>query len=424
MAKKRGNSEGSIYHMQDGRWRAAVSLGYRNGKPVRKVYTAATRSAVQKKLTRALRDQQMGLPIVGERETVGHFLKHWLEHVATNKVRTSTLDSYSWIVEKHLIPGLGRYTLSKLSPQEIQPFLNERLKSGRQPLPKRTKANPPEKSADRKQPAPPADPTLKPRTVQHIHATLRTALDQALRWNLVARNAAALVDAPRVRRQEVQPYTPEEAKKLLDALKDDRLEALYSAAMALGLRQGEALGLQWPDVDMTAGVLTVRNSLQRVKGKLQLVEVKAQKSRRTITLPQVAMAGFLRHRNRQEEERQLAGARWQETGFVFTTSIGTPLDGSTVTHRFQAALKAAGLRRIRFHDLRHTCATLLLAQGVHPRLIMEILGHSQIAITMNLYAHVIPAMQKEVASQIDAILAPPKPVATTVATKPASQAVN
>lgn len=170
--------------------------------------------------------------------------------------------------------------------------------------------------------------------------------------------------------------------------------------------------------------VTVRNSLQRVKGKLQLVEVKAQKSRRTITLPQVAVAGFLRHRNRQEEERQLAGARWQETGFVFTTSIGTPLDGSTVTHRFQAALKAAGLRRIRFHDLRHTCATLLLAQSVHPRLIMEILGHSQIAITMNLYAHVIPAMQREVASQMDAILAPAKPVATTVATKPASEAVN
>jgi len=155
-----------------------------------------------------------------------------------------------------------------------------------------------------------------------------------------------------------------------------------------------------------------------------LVEVQGHRSRHD-QRPQVARR-LVRHRSRQEEERQLAGTRWKETGFVFTTSIGTPLHGCSVTHRFQAALKAAGLRRIRFHDLRHTCATLLLAQGVHPRIIMEILGHSQIAVTMNLYAHVIPAMQKEVAAQMDAILAPPKAeesgVATSVATKPASDA--
>jgi len=212
---------------------------------------------------------------------------------------------------------------------------------------------------------------------------------------------------PRVRQTEVQPYTPEEAKKLLDELKDDRLSALYSAALAVGLRQGEALGLRWPDVDLDAGTLAVRNSLQRIDGKLQLVEVKTLKSRRTITLPKVATDALRKHRARQEQERQLAGTRWQEGSFVFTTSIGTPLEGSTVTHRFQAALKTAGLRRIRFHDLRHSCATLLLAQGVHPRVIMEILGHSQIGVTMNLYPHVLPAMRKEVVGQMDAILTPP-----------------
>jgi integrase len=416
MPKKRGCGEGSIYRMADGRWRAAISNGYRNGKPVRKVYTAATRGEVKDKLTKALRDQQMGLPIVGEKETVANFLKHWLEHVAANNVRPSTLESYRWITEKHLVPGLGRYALAKLTAQEIQAFLNERLKGGRQPHTKRTKKP--------QEPVAPANPSLSPRTVQHIHATLRTALDQALRWNLVARNVASLVDAPRVRRQEVQPYTPEEAKGLLATVATDRLEALYSAAMALGLRQGEALGLQWPDVDFAAGALTVRNSLQRVKGKLTLVEVKAQRSRRTITLPQVAISALVRHRARQEQERSFAGERWQQTGFIFTTTIGTPLDGTTVTHRFQAMLKDAGLRRIRFHDLRHTCATLLLAQGVHPRVIMEILGHSQIAITMNLYAHVIPAMQKDVAAQMDAVLAPAPPVATSVATKPVSEKVN
>ncbi len=172
-----------------------------------------------------------------------------------------------------------------------------------------------------------------------------------------------------------------------------------------------------------AGTLAVRNPFSSWMSA-SLVEVQGHRSRHD-QRPQVARR-LLRHRSRQEEERQLAGTRWKETGFVFTTSIGTPLHGCSVTHRFQAALKAAGLRRIRFHDLRHTCATLLLAQGVHPRIIMEILGHSQIAVTMNLYAHVIPAMQKEVAAQMDAILAPPKAeesgVATSVATKPASDA--
>jgi integrase len=414
MAKKRGNSEGSIYQMQDGRWRAAICTGYRNGNLTRKVYTAATRGAVKEKLTKALRDQQMGLPIVGERETVGNFLKNWLEHVASNRVRASTLESYRWITDRHLIPGLGRYRLARLSPQDIQAFLNERLKSGRQPHTKRTKESQ----------EPPANPALSARTVQHIHATLRAALDQARRWNLVAQNAAMLVDAPLVRREEIQPYSPEEARKLLIAVADDRLEALYSAAIAVGLRQGEALGLKWNDIDFATGTLAVRNSLQRVKGKLQLVEVKTQKSRRMIVLPEIAIAALRRHQARQREERAFAGERWQDSGFVFTTTIGTPLDGTTVTHRFQAILKDAGLRRIRFHDLRHTCATLLLAQGVHPRLIMEILGHSQIAITMNLYAHVSAPMQREVATRMDTVLAPPKPVATNVATKSAQEQVN
>ena len=175
--------------------------------------------------------------------------------------------------------------------------------------------------------------------------------------------------------------------------------------------------------DFEKGTLSVRSALQRVNGKLQLVEVKTGRSRRTIRLPQVAVSALLRHQARQEQERQFAGERWHETGHVFTTTIGTPLEGPTATHRFQRALKAAGLPRFRFHDLRHTCATLLLAQGVAPRLIMEILGHSQIAVTMNLYAHVLPTMQVEVAAKMDAVLAPENPVATSVATKAPAEVV-
>ena len=227
------------------------------------------------------------------------------------------------------------------------------------------------------------------------------------------RNVASLVDGPRVPHQEMRLFTPEQAQHFLNEIRDDRLEALYSVAMALGLRQGEALGLRWTDVDLTKGSLTVANSLQRINGKLQLVETKRDRSRRTVTLPQICLAALWRHSARQEEERIAAAERWRDSGFVFTTNVGTPLPGPTVTHRFQRALKAAKLPHMRFHDLRHTCATLLLAQGVHPRLVMEILGHSQIAVTMNTYSHVIPAMKQETANRMDAIL---NPVATSVAT--------
>jgi integrase len=175
------------------------------------------------------------------------------------------------------------------------------------------------------------------------------------------------------------------------------------------------------DIDLTGGTLSVNRALQRIEGKLQLVETKRNRSRRTITLPQICLSALWRHRGRQESERAEAGGRWQETGFVFTTTVGTPLDGPTVTHRFQKALTIAGLPRMRFHDLRHTCATLLLAQGVHPRLVMEILGHSQIAVTMNTYSRVIPAMRQDVANQMDQILTP---LATPVATSAKIGKVN
>ena len=247
------------------------------------------------------------------------------------------------------------------------------------------------------------------------------ALGQAERWGLIARNVATLVDSPRVPRAEIQPFTPEQARLFLESIRGDRLEALYSVAMAVGLRQGEGLGLRWQDIDMGVGKLAVNHALQRIDGKLQLVETKRDRSRRTIMLPQLSLAALWAHRACQEQERLLASERWQETGFVFTTTVGTPLDGPTVTHRFQKALRMAGLPHLRFHDLRHTCATLLLAQGVHPRLVMEILGHSQISVTMNTYSHVIPAMQREVAAKMDEILTP---VAVTVAVKTEGQGPN
>ena len=382
---KRGSNEGSIYRMKDGRWRAAVSVGWKDGKRVRKTFTGKTRSEVSEKLKATLRAQQLGLPIAPDRQTVAQFLTHWLRESAKPRVRPRTFESYSWIIRHHLIPGIGRIRLTKLGPQPIQAFLKDRRESG-----------------------------LSPRSVQHIHATLRAALGQAEKWALVPRNVAKLVEVPRVERQPVNVMSPEDVPTYFEAVRRDRLEALYVLSVALGLRQGEALGLQWDAIDFERGTLTVRCALQRVEKKLRLVEPKTARSRRTLHLPQFVTVALLAHKARQEQEREWAGTRWSHSfNLVFTTTIGTPLDSSNVTHRLHRLLERAGLRRMRFHDLRHSCASLLLSKGVHMRLIMETLGHSQISLTMDTYAHVVPSMRREVAAKMDEVF---DPVATSVAT--------
>lgn len=233
---------------------------------------------------------------------------------------------------------------------------------------------------------------------------LRDALNCALRWGFIQRNAATLVDPPRISRTEVRPLTREQTRQFLDAVAGDRFESLYLVAIATGLRQGELLGLQWNDVDLNGGTVRVRHSLQRVTGTLTLVEPKTERSRRTVKLPAIALSALHAQRRRQAEARLLAGSRWRDSGFVFATTIGTPLDATNVTHAFRRALLKAGLPRQRFHDLRHTAASLLLLQGVHPRVVMDVLGHSQISLTMNTYAHVMPALQHEAADRMDSVL--------------------
>ena len=372
---RRAPHEGTIRRRGDGRWESAVHLGYRDGKRIRKSFYGKTRREVQQKLVVALRDLQRGVAPTDDRRTTGQLLDRWLEDVAKATVRPRTFVSYSQTVRLHLRPTLGRAPLSKLSPQQVQALLNSKLTSG-----------------------------LSPRSVGIIHAVLRRALNQAVKWDLVPRNVATLVQPPRAPRAEITPLTPDQARVFLDAVRGDRLEALYSVGLALGLRQGEVLGLAWTDVDLEAGTLRVAHALQRVNGRLELVEPKSRSSRRTIPMPATVARALRVHRSRQLEERLAAGPRWRESDLVFTTSTGTPIDSRNVTRRFQAALERAGLPQLRFHDLRHTAASLMLAQGIAPRVVMETLGHSQISLTMNTYSHVVPALQREAADRMEAVV--------------------
>ncbi|MGD9724361.1 MAG: tyrosine-type recombinase/integrase [Pirellulales bacterium] len=375
MAKKRGNREGSIFQRADGRWCAVVSLGWRNGRRHRKHFYGETRADVREQLTAALRAHQQGLPVDPERQTVAQFLDRWLTDCCEPSVRPSTLRSYRDTVRLHIAPVLGKLPLAKLSPHDVQTFIKAQLAAG-----------------------------LSPRSVQYHHSVLSRALNRAVKWDLVARNVAKLVAPPRVPRHEINPFAPDEARQFLDAVAGDRDEALYTVAIALGLRRGEALGLRWDDIDFDAGTLRVRHALQRAPTGLQLTEPKSDRSRRTIATPALVARALRAHRARQLTRRLAAGSRWQDTGFVFTTSLGTPMDERAVHKRFKAVLAAAGLRHQRFHDLRHACASLLLAQGVHPRGVMEVLGHSQISLTMNTYAHVMPTLLRDAADKMDAIL--------------------
>ncbi len=381
MSKRRGPHEGSIYQRKsDNRWVGQLDMGYvetsqGRRRRYRSVY-GATRGDVAERFTKLLREQHTGTLTTAGRETVGTYAASWLGE--KSGLRPSTRRVYGWIIQRHLIPEIGTLRLEKLTPADVRRMLRRR-----------------------------ADAGLSPRRVHHFRAVLRAMLAQAVRDGLIGRNVAALSDAVRVPEHETRVFTPEQARSFLAVIQGDRLEALYGVVLALGLRQSEALGLRWQDVELDGRELHVVNGLQRIDGALRLIPPKTRRSRRTINLPDVAVTALRSHRTSQLEERLLAGGRWQDTGHVFTTSVGTPLDGTAVTHRFQRLLAEAGLPRLRFHDLRHTAATLLLVQGVPARVVMDILGHSSITLTMNTYAHVLPSLRREAADAMDRVFAGP-----------------
>lgn len=241
----------------------------------------------------------------------------------------------------------------------------------------------------------------------HIRSVPRRILNHAIRLGLINRNVASLARPPRLERFEVQPFTPNEARAFLQAVGGERLRALYVVAFFRRPAPGELLGLQWDDVDLEAATVRVNHALQRVDGQLKLVPPKTASSRRIVSLPPLAVEVLRQHKAAQLAERLLAGPNWVDLALVFTTAWGAPVEPRNATRSFKRVLAKAGLREIRVHDLRHSCATLLLVQNVAPRVVMEILGHSQIAVTMNTYSHVLPALQREAASRLEALLAPP-----------------
>lgn len=358
-------------------WYATVDLPRdpTTGKRRQKRLSAPTRRQVEALVAATLHATATGDAADAGRTTVREYLDRWLASVAAT-LRPATHRRYADLMRLHVVPIVGSVRLAKLAPLDVQRLYADRLAAG-----------------------------LSPTTVHQIHNVLHRALKQAIRWGMLARNVTEAVDAPQPVNPECKTWDARQVAAVLAAGDADPLAALWRLALLTGMRRGELLGLAWEDVDLDRGTLAVRRTLSRgTGGTWELGSPKTAHGRRSIALPASCVAALRRHRAGQNADRLRLGDAWHDRGFVFTNETGGPLHVNALVGRFRKVVAAAGVPTIRFHDLRHTSATLLLANGEHPKVVSERLGHSDVGITLNRYSHVTPDMQRGAADRLDATL--------------------
>ena len=388
------NMRSTIYQGNDGRWNGRVTVGVRDdGRPDRRHVRGKTRSEVTTKVRALERDRDQGMVRkVAERWTVSEWLTYWVENIAAPPhVAENTQLGYRVDVNRHLIPGIGAHRLEKLAPDHVERLYAKLQREG-----------------------------LSPGGVHHIHRTLRAALNEAVRRSHLTRNPVLLAKAPKLDADEVEPYDVPEIQRLLEAAAMRRNGARWALALSLGLRQGEALGLTWDDVDLDKGTIRVRRSRlrpryahgcggtcgqtpgrcpQRQSARAATGAVKSKAGRRTIGLPPQLVALLHAHQAEQERERVDARQLWHDEGWVFANQTGQPINPRTDSNEWKRLLKDAGLREARLHDARHTAATVLLVLRQPTPMVMSLMGWSSESMAAR-YQHVTDALRSEVASQV------------------------
>jgi integrase len=357
-----------------------VSLGFDQASGKYRQHWEAvkgTKADAQKRLTEILHQLDTGSYMKPGKTTVADFLRKWLQDYVKPNLSPRGFDRYSGIIEKELIPGLGSILLTQLRPEHLQKHYTTRLNDG-----------------------------LNAGTVRYYHAVIHKALDTAMKWGLVNRNVADGVEIPRVHRQEMQVWDESEVNRFLEAAKDTPYYVLFYTALFTGMRRSELLGLRWQDIDLVFGQISVNRALHQLQnGGYVFTEPKSVKSRRTIALSPSLSLLLQDHKAKQTFEHRMLGAPLQETDLVFG-NLDKPLRPNTITNAWRFLAIKAGVKVIRLHDARHTHASLMLKQGIHPKIVQERLGHSSIEMTLDIYSHVTPGLQEAAAQKFDALVAP------------------
>lgn len=370
MARRRSNQEGSVYKRSSGSWLAQVSI---QGRRISKSFP--TQREARAWIKRMQEQIECGLSVSGARITVGEYLELWLENTRST-LRPKTWIQYQGIVRNHLTPALGEIRLNDLQPQQIHSLYNHKMANG-----------------------------ISRRTTKLIHSVLHRALVMAQRQGLIIRNPSQVVEVPRVIRHEMVVLDDTQVRQFLITARGRRLETLYHLAFTTGMRQGELLGLMWKDIDWAGCVIHVSRQLQRIRNQgLKFVEPKTQSGNRLIQFGPETLRQLMEHRRRQDQER--AHGKWQDLDMVFASTIGTPMDLRNIHRDFKDILHDAGLPNMRFHDMRHTAATLMLLHGIPLLVVSRRLGHAKPSITLDIYGHYLPGMQGMAASLMDELVTP------------------
>jgi integrase len=386
-ARRRGNNEGSITRRKDGRYMARITIGREpaTGKLKRLALYGKTRQAVADQLANTLADWHRGTLVAPHRLTLGDWLDTWLREYKQPNLRPVSYDAYEMVIRVHIKPSLGHIILKDLRPDHVQRFYNDKRDTG-----------------------------LSAPTVRYLHTVLHAALKQALKNQLVVRNVSEATTPPTGKARKMRPLTLPQVTQLLTAVRGDRLFAGIFLELGTGLRRGELLGLRWQDLNLDAGVVQIRQTLLRVKThgtiagdrktKLMFQDPKTDESQRTIPIPEDIIEALKHHKALQAQEKLLFGEAYTDHGLVFCQANGKPIDPRNFTRYFERLLKQAGLPHIRFHDGRHTFATLMLEMGEAPKVVQTMLGHTKIATTLDIYSHVSLDLERQAAAKLNAVL--------------------
>jgi integrase len=379
-AQKKGKAKarrvGQIIPRGENKWLVRVPLGQDESTGKRATYNKTVRGTkkdADKFLTGVLRQIDLGEFVEPSTITVNGFLDKWLDTMGS-RVTAQTLRSYRYLAANHIRPVIGSRKMSSIHAWDIQQVYAEVEKKD-----------------------------LSACTVRHVYNVLTGAFSQAVKWRMLKSNPVKLAELPKETRKEMRPFWPEEAARFLKAAESNGFYALFALALTSGMRPSEYLGLKWEDVDIERGVVTVKRTMQsKIGGGWEFGDTKTPTSKRSIPLPQSTIKALGDHRRKQLEERMRRGHLYRNHDLVFANSDGDPITLDRVRRQFQAVLKAAGLpATIRVYDLRHTCATLLLAAGENPKVISERLGHSSVKMTLDVYSHVLPTMQQGAAEKLE-----------------------